>query len=80
MDDYFDQLALDQFSSRSELMEPGEISDCKGLVEPDLWDEILPSERRYVFGRPLSKYVEAGLLPLEFVGFNSKRHNLYRKK
>ena len=79
MKEYFDQLVFDQFNSQCALLCPGEISDCKGLVESDFWFDIVPSERRYVFGRPLSRYVEQGLLPLEFVGFNKQRHNLYRR-
>jgi hypothetical protein len=80
MDDYFDQLVFDHFSSRSALMQTGEISDCKGLVKPCLWYEIIPSERRCVFVDPLSMFVEQELLPLELVGFNKQGHSLYRKK
>lgn len=79
MDDYFDQLVFDHFSSRSALMQPGEITDCKGLVKPGLWHEIVQSERRCVFVDPLSRFVAQGLLPLELVGYNSRRDNLYRK-
>ena len=80
MEQNFDDFVLDHFRSSCDRMEPDEISDCKGLVSPDLWHEIIPSERRYIFGRPLSRFVKYGLLPMEFVGFNSMRHNLYRKK
>lgn len=66
--------------ARLALMESGQITDCEGLFDPELWDSVPPSERRYVFGKPIAMLVAQGKLPLEFAGFNSKRHNLYRKK
>ena len=65
---------------RIALMEPGEITDCEGLFDPALWKAVPPSDRRHVFGRPISMLVAQGKIPLEFAGFNRARHNLYRKK
>lgn len=60
-------------------MELREISDSEGLFDWELWNDIPASDRRYVYIIPISMLVAQGKVPLEFVGFNSKRHNLYRK-
>jgi hypothetical protein len=64
---------------RISLMEIGEITDCKDLFDPVLWDAVPPPEHRYVFGHPISMLVAQGKVPLAFAGYNSARHNLYRK-
>ena len=74
------QMVLDHIMERALLMKEGEVTDCKGLIDRWVWDETPTPERRYVFGKPVSWLVDQGLVPLEFIGFNSKRHNLYRKK
>jgi len=61
-------------------MDMGEISDCEGLFDSELWNDVPPSERGYVYCHPIYILVDQGLVPLECVGFNSMRHNLYRKK
>jgi hypothetical protein len=61
------------------LMEPGEVTDCKGLFIKDIWELFTPLERRYILGRTISMYVAHGELDLEFAGFNGERHNLYRR-
>jgi hypothetical protein len=65
---------------RIDLAKPGEIRDCEGWIGPEAWSLVPPTDRRHVYGRPLAMLVAQGRLPLEFVGFDSKRHNLYRKK
>jgi hypothetical protein len=74
------QYIFDHISPRLVLMKPGEVTTCEGLFDPELWNAVPPFEHRYVFGRPLSLLVAQGKVPLEFAGFNRKRHNLYRKK
>ena len=74
------QFILEHVSPRIALMEPGDVTDCKDLFDPELWNAVPPHEHRYVFGRPISMLVAQGKVPLEFSGFNRKRHNLYRKK
>ena len=61
-------------------MELGEISDCEGLFDLELWDSFPASEREYRCYHPISELVAQDMVPLEYVGFDSKRHNLYRKK
>ena len=60
-------------------MKVGDATECEGLFDPEAWNIVPPSQRRYVFGRPVSRLVKEGKVPLEFAGFNSSRHNLYRK-
>jgi hypothetical protein len=74
------QFILEHVLPRTLLMKPGEETTCKDRFDPELWKAVPPFERRYIFGRPIAMLVAQGLLPLEFAGFNSKRHNLYRKK
>jgi hypothetical protein len=74
------QFILEHITPRITAMELGQITDCKDLLDKELWDAVPPSERRHVFGRPLAMLVAQGKMPLEFAGFNSRRHNLYRKK
>ena len=61
-------------------MQEGEVTDCEGLIDPWVWDTTPTPERRYVFGKPVSWLVEQEEVPMEFIGYNTKRHNLYRKK
>ena len=60
-------------------MELGEISDSEHLFDSDLWDSFPASEREYVYCHPISMLVAKDMVPLEFVGFDSKQNNLYRK-
>ena len=60
-------------------MELGEISDCEGLFDLDLWNDVPASERQYVYCHPISVLVAKDMVPLEVVGFDSKQNNLYRK-
>lgn len=71
---------LEQATPQISAMELGEEATCEELFDPGLWDAVPPSEHRHVFGRPISMLVAQGKVPLEFSGFNRKRHNLYRKK
>jgi hypothetical protein len=57
-------------------MKRGEITDCEGLFDPELWNAAPPSDRRHVFGRPIAMLVAQGKIPLEFAGFDRARHNL----
>jgi hypothetical protein len=79
MNDDHMQFIYDIAMEQCENMKYDEIRDCKGLIGPEVWNIVPPSERRHVFGRPLAMLVAQGKLPLEFAGFNRKRHNLYRK-
>ena len=74
------QFINDTVMEQAEKAKSGEVRDCEGWIGPDVWGLAPPSERRHVFGRPLAMLVAQGRLPLEFIGFDSKRHNLYRKK
>ena len=73
------QFIFEHINPRISLMKQGEIIDSEGLIDPGLWNPVPPFDRRYVFGRPVSRLVKEGKVPLEFAGFNGKRHNLYRK-
>jgi len=55
------------------------IVDLKALFDSEEIWESLPVEDRPQWGRVVSQWVKAGLLPLQRAGFNSSRHNLYRK-
>ena len=79
MENSLKQFIFDHFSSRCSSMQSDEISDCKGLVGPNLWHQIVLSERRYDFERLLPWLVEKRLIPLEYVGFNYIGDKLYRK-
>ena len=61
-------------------MKHGEKIDCEGLIAPEVWNPVPPPERRHAFGKPVAGLVAKGEVPLELVGWDSKRHNLYRKK
>ena len=74
------EFVRDVAMERIDLAKSGEVRDCEGWIGPEVWILVPPSERRHVFGRPLAMLVVQGKLPLVFVGFDSKRHNLYRKK
>ena len=74
------QFIREHVSPRIAAMQPGEVTDCEGLFDPELWDAVPPSDHRHVFGRPISRLIAQGKVKLEFIGFDGKRHNLYRKK
>lgn len=71
---------LDHITPQISKLEVGQIVTCEQLIEPELWNSIPPSDHRYIFGRPVSTLIAQSKVPLEFHGFNRKRHNLYRKK
>lgn len=79
MNDEHLQFILEHITPRISRMELDEVTDCEGLFDPELWNAVPPSDRRHVFGRPISMLVAQGKVPLEFAGFNRSRHNLYRK-
>ena len=70
---------LEHTAPTAALMCPGEVTDCKGLIDPGVWNDVPAHERRFVFGRPVSMLVAQEKLPLEFAGLSRARHNLYRK-
>ena len=74
-----DEILLEHISEPISEMEPGDETDCKGLIAPVVWNDTPPRERRHAFGRPVSRFVAQGKVPLKFAGFNRARHNLYRK-
>ena len=74
------QFILEHITPLISLMKTGEETTCENLFDPELWYSVPPQERRYVFGRPISMLVAQDKVELEFSGFNSNRHNLYRKK
>lgn len=80
MTDDYDEMLREHISEPISSMEPGEETDCEGLIAPEVWLPVPPPERRRAFGIPVSRLVAEGKVPLEFAGFNRKRHNLYRKK
>jgi hypothetical protein len=60
-------------------MKLGEISDCEGLFDLELLNSFPASERQYRCFHPISVLVAKDMVSLEFVGFDSKQNNLYRK-
>ncbi|MFV2058880.1 MAG: hypothetical protein ACC707_20660 [Thiohalomonadales bacterium] len=70
---------LEHINPNIALMEPGGLTDCEGLIDPAVWNDVPAPERRYVFGRPISMLVAQCRVSLEFAGFDRARHNLYRK-
>jgi hypothetical protein len=79
MDKNHIQFILDLTLDRAKAMELGQITDCQGLFDPKLWNTVPPSERRYVFGKPIAILALNGQLSLEYAGFDKSRHNLYRR-
>ena len=73
------QLILEHITIRIEQMEPGEVTDCHGLFDPQVWDSTSPLEHRYLFGRAVSTLAALGEIPLVRAGFNGERHNLFCK-
>jgi hypothetical protein len=71
---------LVQISPQIDRMEPGEVTDCVGLFDPWILAITPPSSHLNVLSRIVSMLVSQGKVPLEFVGFNSERDDLYRKK
>ena len=59
-------------------LDAGDITDAEHLFDPDYWAISTKSEHR-VLGLHVSRLVRRGLLPLVSAGFDSSRHNLYRK-
>ena len=73
------QFILEQAYPHVSAMRHGEITDCEGLFDTELWNIVPPDERRYVFGRHIAILVAQGKLPLRFIGYDSNRHNLYER-
>ena len=79
MTEDYEEMLRDHISEPISEMEPGEETDCEGLIAPEVWTPVPPPERRHAFGRPVSRLVAQGKVPLVFSHFDSKRHNIYRK-
>ena len=79
MDKNHIQFVFEHVMARLDLMESGQVTDCEGLFDPELWNSVSPSEHRHVFVPPNIHVGGTGKVPLEFAGFNRARHNLYRK-
>lgn len=62
----------------AEALPIGTIIEALDLYDEDLRQLLSGSERRAI-GMCISKLVAQGLLPLEHAGFNSSRHNIYRR-
>jgi len=69
-----------QVSPQIDRMESGEVTDFSGLFDPFILAITPPSSHLNVLSRIVSMLVARGEVPLELVGFNSERHELYRKK
>ena len=63
---------------RAAELQQGTVTEARDLYDSELWDGLPPDECRPL-GRVISSWVRRGLLPLEPAGFNSSRHNLYRR-
>ena len=61
-------------------MDLGEISACDGLFDSELLNSIPATELQHIYHHSISVLVAQGSVPLEYVGFDSKRQDLYRKK
>ena len=70
---------LEHITHKIELMCLGDVTDCEGLIDPGVWNDVPPRERRNAFGRPVSTLVAQDKAGLEFAGLDRARHNLYRK-
>jgi len=70
---------LEHITHKIALMCPGEVTDCKGLIDPGVWKDVPSRERRNAFGRPVSTLVAQDKVDLEYAGLDRARHNLYRK-
>ena len=73
------ELIKENIIDRTSTMKSGEQIDCEGLFEPWVWSTIPAADRRHFIGPYVSRLVHQRKVPLEFVGFNHRRHNLYRK-
>lgn len=69
---------LEKVRAAAESMRPGDITDARGLYGPAAWN-LLDSGTKRATGRCISLIVSRGLLPLVADGFDSARHNLYRR-
>jgi len=65
--------------SRIYSMNPGELTDYKGLFNPRVLDTPPLSTHLHVLRRMVTTIVAERVLPLEFAGFNSELHELYRR-
>lgn len=58
-------------------MTVGDVTDPKGLFDPEFWKSSPLLHKQ--LGRAVSLLAHQGHVPLEPAGFNSSRHNRYRK-
>ena len=73
-----DRELLEHLRLRLEELERGTVVDACCLYGSELWDELLPHECRPL-GRRISSLVKRNRLALQPAGFDSARHNLYRR-
>ena len=52
MDKNHIQFVFEHVMARLDLMESGQVTDCEGLFDPELWNSVSPSEHRHVFVPP----------------------------
>jgi hypothetical protein len=72
-------MIFEHISARISRMKSSEKATCRALFDSWVWDAIPSSDRQHSIGPFVSMIVAQGKVPLEFAGFNSARHNLYRK-
>jgi len=73
------ELIKENIIDRTSTMKSGEQIDCEGLFEPWVWRTFSATDRRHYIGPYVSRLVHQRIVPLEFAGFDHRRHNLYRK-
>ena len=70
---------LEHISDRTSMMNSGEPIEYQGLFESWAWHAIPANECRHYIGPYVSLLVRQKKVPLEFAGFDHRRHKLYRK-
>jgi hypothetical protein len=63
---------------QSNLLSPGDLTECEGLFPPEFWTMSSRGARK-TYGYWIARLVAEKALPLEPCGFSSKRHNRYRR-
>lgn len=79
MSEDYEEMLRDHISEPISSMEPGDETDCEGLIAPEVWTPVPPPERRHAFGIPVARLVAKRKVPLVFGRLDSNRHNIYRR-
>lgn len=77
--DDFNEMLEEYLINSIASMDIGEVTNCAGLFDPKLWDNLTRLERRYLFGCTLDNFVITGEVNLEFAECDHEGEILYRR-